>query len=243
MRRIGLLGGMGWQSTAVYYRLLNEEAQRRLGGLHCAPVVLESGDFAAIERLQRDGRWHELGHLLGARARALREAGAECLVICSNTIHRLAGAIAELSALPCIHIVEAVAAELKRHKATRVALLATRYTHASLVYEAGLERHGIAILATPRAEQDWVHDLIYSQLCRGRFVAASRARLMRVIERLGEQGAHAVILGCTELGLLVASRGTPVPVVDTTRVHAQAAIEFALAPGRRAAAAAPRSVY
>lgn len=219
---------MSWHSTAVYYRLINQEIQRRLGGLHSASILIESVEFNAVDALQRAGCWDELGAALGARAAALEKAGADCLVICSNTTHRLASDIAKSLTIPLLNIVDVTSDALHDRKARRVVLLATDYTLASHVYQDSLAGHGIAMMETDAATRRWVHALIYDELCQGRFQSESRDRLIRIIEKLRADGADAVILGCTELGLLVGDQAQRLAAVDTTEIHALAAAEFAL---------------
>jgi aspartate racemase len=236
MRTIGLLGGMSCESTAVYYRLLNEGVRARLGGLHSARLLLWSADFAEIEELQVAGDWDSAGTLLGRQARALETAGAEAILICTNTMHRVADAVQGAIGVPVLHLAEATAVAARKMGATRPLLLGTRFTMEQDFYIGRLRRqHGVDAVApgTPedRAEVDRI---IYEELCLGRVVPASRERYLVVIQRaMRELGADSVIYGCTEVGLLISPEDHPeLPGIDTTRVHVDAAIDFALAHGR-----------
>lgn len=236
MRTIGLLGGMSCESTAVYYRLLNEGVRARLGGLHSARLLLWSADFAEIEELQVAGDWDAAGTLLGRQARALEAAGAEAILICTNTMHRVADAVQSAIGVPVLHLAEATAAAARRIGATRPLLLGTRFTMEQDFYLGRLrQRHGLdaVVPGTPedRAEVDRI---IYQELCQGRIEPDLRERYLAIIRRAEhEQGADAVIYGCTEVGLLISPDDHPgLPGIDTTRVHVDAAIDFALAHGR-----------
>ncbi|QEC47769.1 aspartate/glutamate racemase family protein [Baekduia soli] len=231
MRRIGLLGGMSWESSAEYYRLVNEEVRERLGGLHSADCVLRSVDFAVIEALQRDGRWEQAGQLLAAEARTLAGAGAEVLVLCTNTMHKLADVIAEAAGIPFVHIADATAEAIRAEGLRTVGLLATAYTMEQDFYVGRLrERHGLDVLVPGGEDRRIVHDVIYDELCAGVADDGSRAQLRRIMAGLARRGAQAVLLGCTELGLLAGPGDSPVPVFDTTRLHARRAVALALAP-------------
>jgi aspartate racemase len=229
MRTIGLIGGMSWESTAVYYRLLNEMAARRLGGLHSAELLLWSFDFADMEQLQAAGEWSEASRRMIAAARRLEGAGAGCIVICTNTMHRMADDVQAGVSVPLIHIADATAAAIKRAGAQRPLLLATRYTMEQDFYRGRLrDRHGILVEVPDEASRRTVHEVIYRELCRGDIRAESRASFQGIIERGRAAGADSVILGCTEVGLLIGPSDLDVPVFDTTRIHAEAALEFAL---------------
>lgn len=232
MKTLGLIGGMSWVSSAEYYRLVNEAAQRRLGGHHNAPSLLLTVDFDAVERLQRAGDWESLGALLVEAARRLEDAGAELLVLCTNTMHRLAPAIEAAVGIPLVHIVDPTAAAIRAAGLKRVALLGTRHTMEQDFYTGRLEsRHGIRTLVPPPTDRRLVHDVIYEELCRGIVREGSRAEYRRIIGELAGAGAEGVILGCTEIGLLVSAADSPLPVFDTTRLHAEAAVAAALAEG------------
>ena len=230
MKRIGLLGGMSWESSIEYYRLVNELVAERLGGLHSADCVLRSVDFAAVEELQRTGRWEEAGELLAAEARSLEAAGAELLVLCTNTMHKLAAEVAGAVSIPFVHIADTTA------EAVRVGRAPARRAAGHRLHDgAGLLRRAPARPARarrPRSRRGGPARrarVIYEELCRGRVEDASRAEYRRIIGALVEGGAEAILLGCTEIDLLVGEEDSPVPMFDTTRIHAERAVELALA--------------
>jgi aspartate racemase len=228
MRTIGLIGGMSWESTVPYYRQINEGVRQQLGGLHSAKLVLYSVDFHQIERLQQDGDWTQAGIVLADAARALEAAGAEFLVLCTNTMHKLAGVLQDAVSIPLLHIADATAAEIKAAGVHRIGLLGTRYTMEQDFYVERLRDRGLDVLIPEAAEREIVHRVIYDELCRGRIDAESRARYRAIIASLVERGAQAIILGCTEIGLLVDAADSSVPLFDTTRIHALAAVTLAL---------------
>ena len=229
MKIIGLIGGMSWESTVPYYCGINERVKQRLGGLHSARIVLYSVDFHDIEKLQHAGRWDEAGEILAAAARALAAAGADFIVLCTNTMHKVVGAIENAVTIPVLHIADATAAEIQRAGLRRVGLLATRFTMEQDFYRGRLEsRHGIEVLVPDPAERDLVHRVIYDELCLGVISDTSRERYREIIRHLAERGAEGIIYGCTEIGLLVSQADSPVPVFDTTQIHAAAAVDFAL---------------
>lgn len=229
MKTIGLLGGMSWESTLPYYRHINEAVRERLGGLHSARLVLYSLDFHEIEALQRQGDWAAAGTLLADAARRLESAGADFLLLCTNTMHKVADAIEAASALPLLHIADPTAAAIQAAGLQRVGLLGTRFTMEQLFYRQRLEdRHGIQVLVPDEPDRAEVHRVIYEELCRGVVSEASRQAYRKVISRLVARGAQAVILGCTEIGLLVRADDAEVPLFDTCVLHAQAAAERAL---------------
>ena len=229
MKRIGLLGGMSWESTAEYYRFVNEAVRDRLGGLHSADCIMRSVDFAGIETLQREGRWDEAGAALADEARALEAAGAELLVLCTNTMHRVAGEVAAAVGVPFIHIADATAAAVRSHGLSRVGLLATAYTMEQDFYVGRLrDLHGLEVLVPDAGERRIVHDVIYRELCVGVIRDDSRDRYRRIMAGLAERGAEAILLGCTEIELLVGPDDSNLPLFDTTRLHAEAAVELAL---------------
>lgn len=229
MKRIGLLGGMSWESSAEYYRLVNELVRERLGGLSSADCVLRSVDFEPVERLQRSGRWEEAGELLAGEARALEAAGAELLVLCTNTMHKLADEIAAAVAIPFVHIADATASAVRAAGLGSVGLLATAYTMEQDFYVGRLrQRHGLDVLVPDAAGRRLVHDVIYGELCVGVVREESRAAYRRVMAGLVERGAEGMLLGCTEIDLLVGPGDATVPVFDTTALHAQAAVDLAL---------------
>jgi aspartate racemase len=231
MRRIGLLGGMSWESSAEYYRLVNEYARERLGGLHSADCVLRSVDFAAVEELQRTDRWDEAGALLAAEARALQRAGADLLVLCTNTMHRVADQIVAAIDIPFLHIGDTTARAVRAARIGRVGLLATAYTMEQDFYVGRLrDGHGLDVLTPGAADRRVVHDVIYDELCLGVVAEPSRREYRRIMRDLVDRGAEGILFGCTEIGLLVGPRDAPVPVFDTTRLHARHAVDVALGP-------------
>ena len=231
MKRIGLLGGMSWESTAEYYRLINQLVAEQLGGLHSADCLLRSVDFAEIEALQREGLWSEAGERLAREAQHLEAAGAELLVLCTNTMHKVAAEIEIAITIPFVHIADTTAAAVRGDGLTRVGLLATGYTMEQDFYVGRLRmEHSLDVLVPERADRKIVHDVIYDELCRGVIKDASRDEYRRIIGTLVERGAQAVLLGCTEIDLLISAEDSPVPVYDTTRLHAERAVTLALAP-------------
>ena len=230
MRRIGLLGGMSWESSAEYYRFVNEAVRKRLGGLHSADCLLRSVDFAAVEELQRTGRWNEAGKLLTAEALALVAGGAELLVLCTNTMHRVADQIAAAVEIPFVHIADTTADAVRAAGLSTVGLLATAYTMEQDFYVGRLERtHGLAVVVPDAEDRRLVHDVIYQELCLGIVKEDSRQAYRRVIGDLVGRGAEGILLGCTEIDLLIGPPDAPVPVFDTTRLHAERAVDLALA--------------
>ena len=231
MRTIGLIGGMSWESSIEYYRLLNEEVRERLGGLHSAQCLMHSVDFAPVEELQRTGDWDAAGAQLAGVARLLERGGAELLVLCTNTMHQVADPVAGAVGIPFLHIADATADRLRAAGARRIGLLATRYTMERDFYRGRLqERHGLDVLVPGDADRAEVHRVIYEELCLGRVEPASRERYRAVMAELVARGAEAIVLGCTEIMLLVRPEDASVPVFDTTRLHVQAAVDAALAP-------------
>lgn len=230
MKIIGLLGGMSWESTVPYYRHINELVKTRLGGLHSAEIVLYSVDFHEIEELQRRGDWAEAGRRLTAAALALQSAGAECLVLCTNTMHMVAGDIQAAIRIPLLHIADATAAAVRANRVEVVGLLGTRFTMEQDFYVRRLrDQHGLQVLVPEEHERAEVHRIIYEELCLGRILDTSRDAYHRVISRLVERGVQGIILGCTEISLLVDPTELVVPGFDTTRLHAEFAVDFALA--------------
>jgi aspartate racemase len=232
MKIVGLIGGMSWESTIPYYRQINEFIKERLGGLHSAKIILYSVDFHEIERLQHAGDWETAGQLLADAARRLEGAGADFLVLCTNTMHKVAPAIEAAVQLPLLHIADPTAAEIKAAGFATVGLLGTRFTMEESFYKDRLqERHGLRIVIPISDDRQTVHRIIFDELCLGQTRDESRDEYRRVIRGLVERGAQAVILGCTEISLLVDQRDSAVPLFDTTRIHARKAGEWALAPG------------
>ncbi|MBY6069830.1 aspartate/glutamate racemase family protein [Marinobacter salsuginis] len=232
MKTIGLLGGMSWESTQAYYRLLNEGVKTRLGGLHSAKIVLYSVDFADIEALQHKGEWGATARILSDAALSLEKAGADFLVIGTNTMHKVAPEIEQVLRIPLLHIADATAKVLARDGISRVGLLGTRFTMEQAFYRERLENAGIDVVIPDEPQRHLIHRVIYEELCLGRIVADSRRAYLEVVDSLAERGAEAVILGCTEIGLLIRQVDTPVPLYDTTGIHAAQAVELALAEAK-----------
>lgn len=230
MKTIGLIGGMSWESTATYYRLINESVKQRLGGLHSAKVILYSVDFEQVERMQMAGDWEGSGILLANVARALEAGGADFLVLCTNTMHKVAPAIQAAVHIPFLHIADATAEAIKEAGLSRVGLLGTRFTMEQDFYTGRLrEQHGLEVLVPDLADRDIIHRVIYEELCLGRLVDASRNECRRIIANLIKRGVEAIILGCTEISLLVQQDDASVPLFDTTSLHALKAVDWALA--------------
>jgi aspartate racemase len=229
MKTIGLVGGMSWESTAVYYRLINEGVKARLGGLHAARCVLYSVDFGEIEADRHIGGFPAIAPALVRAAQAVESAGAEVVLLCTNTMHILAGEIQASLHVPFLHIADATAAAIRARGFTKVGLLGTRFTMEEDFYVGRLVRqHGLDVLIPSAPERERVHRVIYDELCLGDLRPASRAAYRQTIERLAGQGAEGIILGCTEIGLLVKPEDSPVPLFDTTELHALAAVDEAL---------------
>ena len=230
MRTIGLIGGMSWESTVSYYQIINRAVGARLGGLHPAKIALYSVEFQGVERLQHEGRWDEAGDLLAEAARAVRRAGADVIVLCTNTMHKVAAQIEAAVDVPLLHIADATAARVTAAGVTRVGLLGTRFTMEESFYRGRLEaQHGFDVLVPAADQRTLVHRVIYDELCLGAVHEASRRAFQEVVRGLVAGGAQGVILGCTEIGLLLRPEDAPVPLFDTARIHAEAAAEFALA--------------
>lgn len=230
MRTIGLLGGMSSESTAVYYELINRLVRERLGGLHSAECLLYSVDFAEIVALQRAGEWDAAGERLAVDARRLQDAGADMVLLCTNTMHKVAAPIEAALEVPFLHIIDATAERLLAEGHSTAGLLGSAYTMEQPFYRERMAANSIETLVPDAAARAEVHRIIFDELCVGRIEAASRARYLAVIEDLTERGATAVILGCTEIGLLIGADDTYATLLDSTELHAQAAVELALAP-------------
>jgi aspartate racemase len=232
LKVIGLIGGMSWESTVPYYRLINEAIKQRLGGLHSARIVLYSVDFHDVEAMQRTGDWVAAGALLAAAARALQAAGAECVVLCTNTMHKVAPEVEAAVTIPLLHIADATAEAVKDAGLSTVGLLGTRFTMEQAFYRERLsEKHGLRVLTPEEADRAIVHRVIYEELCVGRIVESSRDAYRRIMSALVERGAQAIILGCTEISLLVAAGDCSVALFDTTAIHARRAAEWSLGHG------------
>ena len=228
MKVLGLLGGMSWESTLGYYRLLNEEARSRLGGRHAATLLLWSVDFAEIEELQEAGAWDEAGRRLAGAARALEQAGAEVLLLCTNTMHKVAGAIEEAVDIPFVHIVDSLAEAVSAAGAGTVGLLGTRFTMEEPFWIERMRGHGVEVVIPGPEDRAVVNRVIYDELCLGVFSDESRATFIEIIEELAGQGADGVVLGCTEIELLIRPEDTAVPVFPSTAVHVRSAIDAAI---------------
>jgi len=233
MQLIGLLGGMSWESSAEYYRLANERVRERLGGLHSARCLLYSVDFAAIERMQREGSWGEAAAALVQAGRALQDAGADFLVLCTNTMHIVADRLEAELEIPVLHLVDTTAAAVLDRGVARVGLLGTGFTMSQPFYAERLASHGLDVIVPIEPDRDEVHRIIYGELCVGVVRPESRAVYQQVIRRLVDAGAEGVIYGCTEIELLVGPEDSPVPVFPTTRLHVEAAVDRALGSGSR----------
>lgn len=231
MKTIGLIGGMSWESTVPYYRQINQTIRQRLGGLHSARIILYSVDFHDLERLQHAGDWDAAGALLADAARRLATAGADFLVLCTNTMHKVAPAIEAAVRIPLFHIADPTAAAIRQAGFTTVGLLGTRFTMEQDFYRERLrQRHGLAVLVPTQDQRAMIHRVIYDELCVGKVLPASRAAYRQVMAELAARGAEAIILGCTEIALLVDQADATLPLFDTTAIHAHMAAEWALAP-------------
>ena len=228
MKTIGLIGGMSWESTIPYYKIINEAVRAKLGGLHSARIILHSVEFDEIERCQSSGDWETSGKILGRAAQGLETAGADFLLICTNTMHKVVPQVASMVHIPIVHIADATADELEKHRIRRVGLLGTKYTMTQDFYKQRLIDRGIDVIIPDEADISLVNDVIFHELCVGEINESSRRQFQRVIGRLREKGAEGVILGCTEIGLLIHQPDSPLPVFDTTLIHAGRAAEMAL---------------
>ena len=228
MKTIGMLGGMSWESTIPYYQIINEEVRDRLGGLHSAKIILYSVEFDEIEQCQSSGDWERSGMILGKAAQGLEAAGADFLLICTNTMHKVAPQIASMVHIPLVHIADATADELEKSHIHKVGLLGTKYTMTQDFYKRILIDRGINVTIPDAADIDVVNDIIFHELCVGEVREESRRQFQRIIGSLREKGAEGVILGCTEIGLLIRQSDSPLPVFDTTVIHAKRAAKIAL---------------
>ena len=231
MKTLGLIGGMSWESTLPYYREINLAVKAQLGGLHSAKIILYSVDFAEVEHLQSTGQWEAAGALLSSVAQTLELAGAEGLVLCTNTMHKVAVAITNAVHIPLLHIADPTAQAIRQGGLHTVGLLGTRFTMEQDFYRSRLEQtHGLKVLVPPPADRELVHRVIYDELCLGRALDSSRLDYQRIIQDLQRQGAQAIILGCTEIAMLVQPQHCGLPLFDTTALHARSAAHWALAP-------------
>ena len=229
MKTIGLLGGMSWESTIGYYREINEGVKKSLGGLHSAKIVLYSVDFEPIDQLQHKGDWEGTADILSEAALKVQAAGADLLVICTNTMHKVAPDIEKAIHIPILHIADATAEVLVDKGIKTVGLLGTAFTMEQDFYKGRLiQKHGLEVVVPNEPDRKIVHNVIYQELCLGRMIESSKIEYLRIIKRLANQGAEGVILGCTEIGLLVNQRDTDIELFDTTAIHAEKAVEYAI---------------
>ncbi len=227
-RTLGIIGGMSWESTESYYRLINEGIKARLGNLHSADLLIHSVDFAPIEILQAKGAWDEMGKVLANSGKRLQAAGAQGLLIATNTMHKVVDDVQAATNLPIIHIADVTAAAIKQQGLTKVALLGTQFTMTENFYKQRLIDAGLQVLIPETGARAEVHRIIYEELCQGQLLDSSRQYYQQVTENLADKGAEGVILGCTEIGLLIQQADSPIPVFDTTAIHAAAAVDFLL---------------
>ena len=227
-RTLGIIGGMSWESTESYYRLINEGIKARLGNLHSADLLIHSVDFAPIEALQAQGAWDEMGKVLANSGKRLQAAGAQGLLIATNTMHKVVDDVQAATNLPIIHIADVTAAAIKQQGLTKVALLGTQFTMTEDFYKQRLIDAGLQVLIPETGARAEVHRIIYEELCQGQLLDSSRQYYQQVTENLADKGAKGVILGCTEIGLLIQQADSPIPVFDTTAIHAAAAVDFLL---------------
>jgi amino-acid racemase len=229
MKTIGLIGGMSWESTVSYYQILNESVGKRLGGLHSAKILLYSVDFDPIEKLQHQDKWKETADILCDAAIRLEKGGADFLLICTNTMHKVEPEVSAAVTIPLLHIADATAEDLLAQKIKKVGLLGTAFTMEQDFYKGRLrEKYGLEVITPDKQEREQVHTIIYKELCLGTIKDSSRDTYLDIINNLESQGAEAVILGCTEIALLVGSEKTGIPLFDTTRIHAEKAVDLAL---------------
>ncbi|AXY36661.1 MULTISPECIES: aspartate/glutamate racemase family protein [Bacillus] len=228
MKTIGLIGGMSWESSAEYYRIINEEIKKKLGGLHSAKCLLYSVDFKEIEHYQSIGAWDKAGEALGQVARSLEKAGADFIVICTNTMHKVLGYIQEMITIPILHIADATAEQIIRQDIRSVGLLGTKYTMEQDFYKSRIASHDINVIVPDDDERELINNIIYQELCLGEIKQSSKNIYKKIINNLVDRGAEGIILGCTEIGLLVKVEDSEVPLFDTTLIHAQKAVNKSL---------------
>ncbi len=229
MKTIGLIGGMSWESTQLYYRIINERTRERLGGLHSAQIAMMSVDFAPIEAMQHSGDWAGTAKVLGDAAKSLEDAGADFFLICTNTMHQVAGEVQAAVSIPLLHIADATGKTLQTNHVKKIGLLGTAFTMEMDFYRSRIEAAGIEVVVPEMHDRQSVHDIIYQELCLGVVDDDSRDVYLSVIERIREQGIEAVILGCTEIGMLIGPQHTDLPLYDTTVIHAEQAVDAMLA--------------
>ncbi|HDR7645664.1 TPA: aspartate/glutamate racemase family protein [Bacillus mycoides] len=227
MKTIGLIGGMSWESTSEYYRILNEEIKSRLGGLHSAKCLINSVDFEEIERFQSNGDWDGAGEVLGNAAYSLQKGGADFIIICTNTMHKVVEKIKENINIPVLHIADTTAKEIKRKGIQTIGLLGTKYTMEQDFYKSRIEENNIKVIVPVEKNREKINEIIYTELCLGKITSQSREYYKRVIEELVQKGAQGIILGCTEIGLLIKQEDVVVPIFDTTFIHAIEAVNVA----------------
>ena len=229
MKTIGLIGGLSWESSIEYYRIINETVKDKLGGLHSAKIMMYSFDFEEIKEMQHQGKWDEAAQAMIPAAKRLEKAEADCVVICSNTMHKMAAAVQDAIGIPLLHIADATAEKIKSQGLKTVGLLATKFTMEEEFYQGRLiEKHGLEVIIPKREERLIVHKIIYEELCLGRILHSSKEQYKKIIDNLVERGAGGIILGCTEITLLIKEEDCQFPVFDTTLIHAQSAVEYAL---------------
>jgi aspartate racemase len=228
MKTVGIIGGMSWESTSTYYKRLNQLINKRIGGLHSAEILLASLDFAPIEEMQSKGDWDAAAHALITKARQLEKAGAESIVIATNTMHKVAPQVEDAVKLPLLHIVDAVADHLRQNNVNQAGLLGTRFTMQQPFYKERLEKQNIKVLIPGESDGNTVDNIIFKELCHGQFTDSARKQYLRIIEDLAAQGAQGVILGCTEIGLLVQQEHSALPLFDTTELHCRAIADWML---------------
>ena len=227
MKTVGLLGGMSWESSLFYYKAINEGVKAKLGGLHSAKIAMLSVDFEEIERLQHAGEWEKLGEILAKEAGNIERAGADCLLICTNTMHKVAPQVQSATNIPLIHIADATAKALIKDGIKKVGLLGTAFTMEQDFYKSRLQEHGLEVVVPNKKDRELVHNIIYNELCLGECKATSKEAYLEIIDALANEGAEGVILGCTEIGMLVNKSDTEVKLYDTTYIHAKSAVDFA----------------
>lgn len=228
MKTIGLIGGMSWESTSEYYQILNEEIKSRLGGLHSAKCLINSVDFEEIERFQSNGDWDGAGEVLGNAAYSLQKGGADFIIICTNIMHKVVEKIKENINIPVLHIADTTAKEIKRKGIQTIGLLGTKYTMEQDFYKSRIEENNIKVIVPVEKNREKINEIIYTVLCLGKITSQSREYYKRVIEELVQKGAQGIILGCTEIGLLIKQEDVVVPIFDTTFIHAMEAVNVAL---------------
>ncbi|WP_134682850.1 aspartate/glutamate racemase family protein [Brevibacillus migulae] len=228
MKTIGLLGGMSWESTSVYYRFINEAIREKRGGLHSAKCLLYSVDFAEIAACQKAGDWEQAARILGEAAKSLEQLGADCLVVCTNTMHKIADSIQQRISIPLIHIADTTSAAIQAQGLRKVGLLGTSYTMEQDFYKGRLREHGLEVLIPGEEDRELVNRVIFGELCLGEIREESKRAYLRIIDDMAAQGAEGIILGCTEITLLIGEKDTAIPLFDTTYLHAMQAVAYAL---------------